>query len=249
MEVHAHTHTARKKWTHYLWEFLMLFLAVFCGFLAENFREQRVEHHREKEYAQLLFEDLKKDTTWLHDVNFIKAWRTKKLDSLVYFLRSGELQKNAAQLYYYTAHLGIDASFQPNQATFQQLRSSGNLRYFSNQKLYNDITQYYDNCTFYLEIEKKWNQNNLPHSLGAKIFDMDKLLSLIGVNMDIQKQVQPAEGDYALLSTDRNLLNEFMAYPKSAIEGNKVAILLLHDIIEPELNNLLADIKKEYHLK
>jgi hypothetical protein len=30
MEVHAHAHTARKKWTHYLWEFLMLFLAVFC---------------------------------------------------------------------------------------------------------------------------------------------------------------------------------------------------------------------------
>ena len=29
MEVHAHTHTARKKWTHYFWEFLMLFLAVF----------------------------------------------------------------------------------------------------------------------------------------------------------------------------------------------------------------------------
>jgi hypothetical protein len=28
MEVHAHTHTERKKWTHYFWEFLMLFLAV-----------------------------------------------------------------------------------------------------------------------------------------------------------------------------------------------------------------------------
>ena len=35
MEVHQHTHTPRKKWTHYFWEFLMLFLAVFCGFLAE----------------------------------------------------------------------------------------------------------------------------------------------------------------------------------------------------------------------
>ena len=30
MEVHAHTHTARKKWTHYFWKFLMLFLAVLC---------------------------------------------------------------------------------------------------------------------------------------------------------------------------------------------------------------------------
>ena len=29
MEVHAHPHTPRKKWTHYFWEFLMLFRAVF----------------------------------------------------------------------------------------------------------------------------------------------------------------------------------------------------------------------------
>ena len=42
MEVHAHTHTEKKKFTHYLWEFLMLFLAVFCGFLAENFREHKI---------------------------------------------------------------------------------------------------------------------------------------------------------------------------------------------------------------
>ena len=31
MEVHAHAHTARKKWTHYFWEFLKLFLAIFTG--------------------------------------------------------------------------------------------------------------------------------------------------------------------------------------------------------------------------
>jgi len=35
MEIHAHSHTPRKKWTHYFREFLMLFPAVFCGFLAE----------------------------------------------------------------------------------------------------------------------------------------------------------------------------------------------------------------------
>ena len=61
MEVHtpAHTpdpstlrqaqgsgHWTRKKFTHYLWEFMMLFLAVFCGFLAENFREHKVENER-----------------------------------------------------------------------------------------------------------------------------------------------------------------------------------------------------------
>jgi len=62
MEVHAHSHTERKKWTHYLWEFLMLFLAVFCGFLAENFREHQVEKERGKKYIESFYEDLKADT-------------------------------------------------------------------------------------------------------------------------------------------------------------------------------------------
>ena len=62
MEVHAHTSRTsgtRKKWTHYLWEFIMLFLAVFCGFLAENQREHYVEHQREKQYVITMLEDLK----------------------------------------------------------------------------------------------------------------------------------------------------------------------------------------------
>ena len=69
MEVHAHSHLAsgethipQKKFTHYLWEFLMLFLAVFCGFLAENFREHQIEKNRAKQYLSSLYEDLKNDT-------------------------------------------------------------------------------------------------------------------------------------------------------------------------------------------
>ena len=63
MEVHHHSHTERKKWTHYFWEFLMLFLAVFCGFLAENQREHYVEHQREKQFMTSMVEDLQKDTS------------------------------------------------------------------------------------------------------------------------------------------------------------------------------------------
>ena len=61
MEVHIHTHTERKTFTHHLYEFLMLFLAVFCGFLAENQQEHMVEHQREKQYIRSLQEDLSRD--------------------------------------------------------------------------------------------------------------------------------------------------------------------------------------------
>src|SRR4029078_1188981 len=66
MEVHAHTHTERKKFSHYLWEFLMLFLAVFCGFIAENIREHLVENKRAAQYAKVLIQDLVKDTIELN---------------------------------------------------------------------------------------------------------------------------------------------------------------------------------------
>ena len=60
MEVHAHDlHKAPGQgWKHYLFEFLMLFLAVFCGFLAKNFREHQVEEERGKQYIQSFYGDL-----------------------------------------------------------------------------------------------------------------------------------------------------------------------------------------------
>jgi hypothetical protein len=102
MEVHAHTHTARKKWTHYLWEFLMLFLAVFSGFFAEYQLEHFIEKQREKKFALLLYEDFKKDTVFLNNVIHVKEWREKKFDSLFYFTRLPDLPSNATAIYYYS---------------------------------------------------------------------------------------------------------------------------------------------------
>src|SRR6266540_1738543 len=64
MEVHKHPHhvTHKKKWGEYLLEFLMLFLAVFLGFIAENQREHIVEHQREKKFARRLLSDLRHDS-------------------------------------------------------------------------------------------------------------------------------------------------------------------------------------------
>ena len=64
METHAQElHKAPGQgWKHYFFEFLMLFLAVFAGFLAENQREHIVEHQREKKFARRLLSDLRQDS-------------------------------------------------------------------------------------------------------------------------------------------------------------------------------------------
>ena len=63
MEVHHHGHhEGMKNWKSYFWEFLMLFLAVFAGFIAENFREHQVEKARGIQYIRSFYNDLKTDS-------------------------------------------------------------------------------------------------------------------------------------------------------------------------------------------
>jgi hypothetical protein len=84
MEVHAHTHTERKKClpagqagTHYFWEFLMLFLAVFCGFLAEYQLEHKIEKERGMQYIRSFYNDLKADTAEFSTlINFNEEMQT-----------------------------------------------------------------------------------------------------------------------------------------------------------------------------
>ena len=142
MEVHSHTHTARKKWTNYFWEFLMLFLAVFCGFLAENQREHYIEHQREKQYMLTMVEDLTSDTVQLSFA--IKYWAAinNSIDSvgealvlplsLVDFPKAYRHLNNALNYY----------SFAYNERTIAQLKNAGGFRLIRKKNVANKIIAY-----------------------------------------------------------------------------------------------------------
>jgi hypothetical protein len=68
METHAHAlHRAPGHgWKHYLFEFLMLFMAVTLGFIVENFREHIVEHKRATQFLQSMLVDVLTRITWIH---------------------------------------------------------------------------------------------------------------------------------------------------------------------------------------
>src|SRR5436190_16944178 len=128
MEVHAHSHTPRKKWTHYLWEFLMLFLAVFAGFLAENQREHFVEHQREKKYMESFLEDLKQDTADL--INDTTWWsnRIRNIDTIRTELEKGTKERNLVLTYKKASGMRNYNSFLYHDRTIGQLKNAGNFR-------------------------------------------------------------------------------------------------------------------------
>ncbi len=144
MEVHAHTHTPRKKWTHYFWEFLMLFLAVFCGFLAENQREHMVEHRREKKFVRSLVSDLEADTTRLGNIVRIRNYRVIILDSLTQLLNRPDVAAFGRYTYYYNSFATRSGSFRftPADGTMQQLKNAGNLRLIRDAEVSDSIIAY-----------------------------------------------------------------------------------------------------------
>jgi len=127
MEVHAHTHTARKKWTHYFWEFLMLFLAVFAGFLAENQREHYVEHRREKKYIVSMVEDLKNDSIFLQlNINKLIPYHLGWLDSTIHLFQMPDFKGKDRMIYQaFMIGTGWAYNFYPTERTLSQLHSTG----------------------------------------------------------------------------------------------------------------------------
>src|SRR4030095_16855025 len=138
MEVHAHTHTPRKKWTHYLFEFLMLFLAVFAGFLAENQREHFIEHKREQQFIRSIVEDLNTDIDMLDSIIRTRKNMDKLMDSLLYIMNYTDPRQNGNEIYYFTRWMPRTFRFYTNDRTMTQLKNAGNWRLISNKKFQSD---------------------------------------------------------------------------------------------------------------
>ncbi len=149
MEVHHHSHTSdpdmhrgRKKWTHYFWEFLMLFLAVFCGFLAENYREHYVEHQRAKQLANNLYKELLTDSGKVQQCITNRLSKEEACAYFIDFVKDSDLTTLSPRFFpaFTTALIQIQyIIFEPNDGILNQLRNSGELRYFKNSELQSEI--------------------------------------------------------------------------------------------------------------
>ena len=147
MEVHAHTHPStssghRKKWTHYFWEFLMLFLAVSLGFYAENSREAILHKKEVKSQLNSMVSDLQSDIILFDSVTDRNSYGAQMADSLIEMLHSDIT--NTTEIYFaartVTANVGY---YYTNSKSFDQLKTAGLLRYIKNKGLLDSIGSYY----------------------------------------------------------------------------------------------------------
>ena len=248
MEVHQHTHTPRKKWTHYLWEFLMLFLAVTLGFLVENQREHYIEHQREKQFIQSLFNDIRSDTANIAKIIIARTAKERMLDSISFMMNSPHPVDFTKQVYPYAVVIGktLLYRFVPNDGTMQQLKNSGALRLIRNRRVVDSIAKY-DISIRNILGQYSVEENQIEHyrTSAAKIFDALVYGRMLDENAAVVRP-PPDNASFQPYSSRELYEWNYRIYGLNGInKANRRDLrLLLNQAIE-----LLDLLKKEYHLE
>lgn len=237
MEIHAnHLHRAPgKKIWHYFFEFLMLFLAVFCGFIAENWREQLREHRREKEFIRSIVEDIKSDTLRSNRTLLQLKGFNSGIDSVLIALSSPEIIENSNNAYrLWTKNMGLEV-FVSNDRTIQQLKNSGELRLIRNKAVSDSIMKYDQT------LKKYYVQSNLMYSALRDMTNYSQLFDVISLTKNKNIPVPlPEQG--------KKLLNQSYANLQLWNKGLTGLISWLEDV-NKEGKRLVTYIQKEYHLE
>ena len=163
MEVHHHPEIEKKGFKEYLFEFIMIFLAVTLGFFAENIREHSVDHRREVEFMRSLVEDLKRDTAQLK--NYVRTYETNRsyCDSVQLCISKTDIFKNSNIFYDDTRKLAQYIRYYPTDRTIQQLKNAGNMRLIQKWNVSNAITEYDARTKLLSEIDQELNDQIIKY--------------------------------------------------------------------------------------
>jgi hypothetical protein len=256
MEVHHHAHTSRKKWTHYFWEFFMLFLAVTLGFFVENQREHYIEKKRVKQYARSLSYDLGKDTAnMLYIIGRINAI-IKSTDSLSMYLK---IKKNTEirniDLFALTS---VDRypAYRWSRSTLEQIKNSGSLRYFEDSII--KSISYYDALSRHMDEDHQQDEEMLNEASKLKnhLINMDypdKFYDNLYSGTDSMMKTAyfidySMKDSLKLLNTDPAALQLFVNEKLSTRRNLSARVRELNQLITMA-RDLISLLKKEYHLK
>ena len=254
MEVHHHPHVHhKKKWTDYLFEFLMLFLAVSAGYFVENQREHYIEHNRSEQYAAFLYSDLVTDTVNLKERTEFMATSAKKLDTLIMVLESPiQNDSTIARIYGLSAYAYLGVFFSATTSTMEQLKSSGSLRYFRSSELISRFSQYDTDLQRLQSVEdRNAYLNEKTRILLAEFLDVKNISRFVRLNTAVSSEftlMHPTlSRPLKLYTTDRAQFQQYanLCALKQLDWNTRIG---LQTRLFYSASELLKALKKEYRL-
>jgi len=246
MEVHHPSHTERKKWTHYFWEFLMLFLAVTLGFFVENQREHYVEHQREKQFMNSMIRDLAQDVLNA-EINLERRVQTIDRCNAMFRQLNNPGYRDSTGLIYFNAR-NVSAYynfFVLTDGTLQQLKNSGGFRLIRKRVVVDSI-QAYENLVARFDRDQQLEQHQLSlyRDQMLKVFDVGVFETILQGSGAIAMP----EGNPPLFSNEKSVFNDFLMRVHFLKRNNIMNYNSMFNIKE-RAKNLITLISREYNLK
>ena len=211
MEVHHHPSVEKKNFKEYFLEFLMIFLAVTMGFIAENIRE----HFSETKIAQQNLEAYRNDLLQ-HEKYFKEtiADFNKVLpvyDSIISIFYERRENKELPVLSRLLLKGQLNYVVTINTPTYEQFISSGSLRFIDNKELKASMANYQDQINSYINYNDRI-VNTINNQLGeiGKIEDLHDFWDIKKMG-NFQLPYTPEMRPFSLSEEQRNFI---IAYNK-----------------------------------
>jgi hypothetical protein len=223
----------------------MLFLAVFCGFLAEYQLEHVIENSREKQFMRSLLSDLSDDQTEITRILNRQEERSPMMDSLIHLLNSDNVRQHTADVYYFGRLASRGTVLPYNNRTIDQMRNSGGFRLVRKENVANGIMEYYSALAEVKMLEQTdLDEQNQYRSLAVKVFNGGVLQSIITPE---SKVVKPS-GNPPLRTYDKAVLGDLAGWVHY-MNNTRTSICSELKPIQQKGLNLTNLIKKEYQLE
>ena len=245
MEVHHHPdlHHKGKNLKEYFLEFLMIFLAVLMGFMAENLREQFTDHRRTQQFAKSLVHDLQIDAQKCNSIVLDFNRQVLNYDTLMILLNSNKPSTN--RLYYFFQFTTRLSWFKSTRMAIDQLKSTGAMRLFEKRGASDTINSYYESTkwiedyssiyvNYFNEFHKDAFQAFSYSQFGSLFFEPEKLL-------DNSLNLKLLNDSYTLKQI---LYNKLFALRVITIEYTR----LLKDL-ENQGHSCIKFLQNEFHIK
>ena len=245
MEVHHHSHShGKKNWKSYFWEFLMLFLAVFCGFLAEYKLEQTIERHREKEFILSMIEDVATDTANIHAAIVQNSARILHADSLAIATLNYKGTQAENESIYLSARKTVyyPELVYPTDRTLFQLKNAGGMRLIQNKRSAESIIAY-DNSGKNVVNQQTYYEHYLTALTEAtnRLMDFSVLL-----NFKQPLAIDQYKDAKLVNPTPEKLLE--MGNMSMMFQGVMMQYVVRLKEMEKQGIELITILKKEYHI-
>jgi len=249
MEVHQHSHPThgKKTWKNYFWEFLMLFLAVFCGFLAEYQLEHTIENDREKQYIVSMIADIREDSAKINSSLLYCRKQLAGFDSLLQNIYLRPYTDSSLKVMYFLqlkyTHNRYAVNF--TKRTITQLQNSGGLRLIRNKSVSDSIIMYNEACeqaesqADYFEKVRMGNVN----TYSLKLFDNQYILNYKGQIVD---NFFRKNSEIALLDNNDKLIREY-ANTLTYARGSLRSYILMLTEIQAKIPSKLKFLGNKYY--